>query len=207
MDNHFARRAVAYRNECMRACSELVGLAEGLIADSQLNDAEINFLDRWLERNDAASCDWPGNVLHARVREVLTDGIVTADEREYLVKTLKLLVGGRLETVAAAPRVNELALDEVDNVTIPQSLFCLTGDFVYASREKCEQVIVASGGLVHPSITMKINYLVVGGLGSDEWKHGNYGTKIMKAIEYKRRGCPILIVHEDLWAKSLSAAA
>src|SRR5690348_2468831 len=108
MENHFARRAVAYRNECMRACSELVGLAEGLIADSQLNDAEINFLNRWLERNDAASCDWPGDVLHARVREVLADGIVTAEEREYLVKTLKLIVGGHLERLAETPRLNEL---------------------------------------------------------------------------------------------------
>ncbi len=59
MENHFARRGVMYRNECLRACGELAGIAEGVIADGQLNDAEIGFLNRWLEKNDAASCEWP----------------------------------------------------------------------------------------------------------------------------------------------------
>jgi len=190
----------------MRACAELAGIAEGLIADTQLNDAEIGFLHRWLEKNDAASCDWPGDVVHARVREVLADGVVTEDERAYLLKTLKLLVGGHLERLAELPKVNELALDNVEQMTIAGSLFCLTGDFVFAPRSRCEAEITGRGGRVHPSVTKKINYLVVGGLGSDEWKHGSYGTKILKAIDYKRQGCPIFLVHEDVWARALGAA-
>lgn len=205
MSNHFARQAAMYRNECIRACAELAGIAEGLIADSQLNDAEIGFLKKWLDRNDAAACEWPGDVLHLRVREVLADGVVTEAERADLLKTLKLLAGGHLERLAEAPKVNQLALDSVERVSIAGSLFCLTGDFVFAPRSKCEETIVARGGQTHPSVTKKINYLVVGGLGSEEWKHGNFGTKISKAIEYKRRGCPILIVHEDVWASSLQS--
>ncbi|MGZ4925959.1 MAG: BRCT domain-containing protein [Burkholderiales bacterium] len=203
MENYFARRGVAYRNECVRACAELTGIAEGLVADAQLNDAEIGFLNRWLEKNDAASCDWPGDVLHARVREVLADGVVTEDERTYLLKTLHMLVGGHLERLAELPKVNELALDHVERVEIAGSLFCLTGDFVFAPREQCEEAVVSRGGRVCPSVTKKINYLVIGGLGSDEWKHGNYGTKILKAIEYKRQGCPILLIHEDSWTRAL----
>jgi len=203
VDNYFAKRALAYKNECVRACAELAGIAEGLIVDAHLSDKEISFLNRWLETNDAATCEWPGDVIHARVHEVLADGVVTEAERIYLVNTLKLLVGGQLERIAALPKVNQLALDEVERVPIVGSLFCLTGEFVYAPRERCEQAIVSRGGRVHRSVTKNINYLVVGGLGSDEWKHGNYGTKILKAMEYKRQGAPILVIHEDTWARAL----
>ena len=51
-----------------------------------------------------------------------------------------------------------------------------------------------------------MNYLVVGLRGSGEWKHGSYGTKIEKAIEYKRAGLRLFIVPEDAWSKSLNGA-
>jgi hypothetical protein len=37
----------------------------------------------------------------------------------------------------------------------------------------------------------------------DEWKHGSFGTKIEKAMEYKRGGCSILVVAEACWTRSL----
>jgi hypothetical protein len=46
----------------------------------------------------------------------------------------------------------------------------------------------------------------VGLQGSDEWKHGSYGTKIEKAMEYKRDGLRIFILREDIWSAALKAA-
>ncbi len=203
MANIFTRQAAAYRNQLNQSCSELVGIANGLVADGQLNNAEIEFLNRWLEKHDVISREWPGDVIHARIKEVLSDGIVAEDERTYLIKTLEMLIGGHLDCLADTPKVNELALDKIIGITFPNALFCLTGDFVYAPRPKCEGAITTRGGLVNKAVTKNLNYLIVGGLGSDEWKHGSFGTKITKAIEYKRAGCPILIVHEDVWASSL----
>jgi len=203
MVNFFARQAIAYKNELNQSCSELTGLAEGLIADKQLNDAEIQFLHRWLERHDVVACQWPGDVLHARVKAVISDGVITEEERGHLLDTLRLLVGGHLDRLAEAPRVNELALDGLTNFAIADSLFCLTGDFVYAPRAQCEEAVISRGGKVSQSVTKKLNYLVVGGLGSKEWKHGSFGTKIEKAMEYKRAGCPIFIVHENAWMACL----
>lgn len=203
MDNFFARQAIRYRNELKQGCSELLGLAEGLMADNALNDAEIRFLKTWLERHDAISCDWPGDIVLERVRDVLADGVVTEDEREHLVQTLSMLVGGRLDELANAPRVNELALDTVERISFPGVLFCLTGEFVFAPRERCCDEIAKRGGLIKSSVTKKLGYLVVGGLGSEEWKHGSYGTKITKAMAYKRDGAPLKIVHENVWTASL----
>lgn len=203
MAEFFTRQAAAYRNQLNQSCSELMGIAEGLVADGTLNNAELEFLSRWLQKHDVVSCQWPGDVLHARVKDVLADGVITEEERAYLLNTLQLLIGGHLDRIADTPMVNQLALDDISGVSFSNAVFCLTGDFVYAPREKCEEAIVSRGGSVSRTINKKLKYLVVGGLGSAEWKHGSFGSKIAKAIEYKRAGVPLFIIHEDVWASSL----
>lgn len=204
MGNFFARQGAAIRNDLNRSLGALVGISQGLLCDGRLTDDEIRFLNDWLTQNESISMTWPGDVLHARLREILADGIVTNDERAYLTDTLQQLIGGTTEDLASATHVTELALDRSAVVSIPNSTFCLTGDFVFAPRSHCESVICSRGGLISKSITKKTNYLVVGGLGSPEWKNGSFGTKIEKAMEYKSKGVLIHVVHEDQWASALS---
>lgn len=204
MSDKNVRRAVAAINDLRRSAGALVGIAQGLICDGALTDAEIAFLNEWLEKNQAISRAWPGDIIHARVRSVLQDGKVTDEERQYLIATLQQLIGGTEEDLAEPDHVTEMAIDRSATVTIRNSLFCLTGDFVFAPRKLCEQTITKRGGLVSSSVTKKVTYVVVGGLGSTEWKHGSFGAKIQKAIEYRKKGVPIFIVHEDQWANALS---
>lgn len=203
MTEIWGRRSSVERNQLSQSCSELLGIAEGLLADQRLCDAEIHFLARWLEKHGPISCQWPGDVLHSRVKSVLADGVVTDAERAFLVETLTQIAGGTIEKMAEQSKVNGLAFDEPESIRIPASLFCFTGEFVFAPRAQCETAVATRGGTVQRNVTQKLNYLVVGALGSDEWKHGSFGTKITKAVEYQRRGCPILIIHEDRWASSL----
>lgn len=60
-----------------QSCGVLIGLANGLVADQTLNDAEIQFLVQWLERHDEIASVWPGDVLHQRIKTVLADGVIT----------------------------------------------------------------------------------------------------------------------------------
>lgn len=203
MANFFARQGAAYANEMKRSLGALVGIAQGILADGKLVDEEIRFLDSWLTANGAIAAEWPGDVVHQRIRAVLADGVVTESERDHLVQTLQQLIGGSLEELAASAHVTSLAFDEVEHVEFPGARFCLTGDFVFAPREKCASEIERRGGAISDNVTKKLRYLVVGGLGSPEWKHGSFGTKIEQAIRYKREGLPILIVHENRWASSL----
>lgn len=203
MEDFFARRAAAYTNELKRSCGALVGIAQGILCDRRLVDEEIKFLDRWLAENDAISTRWPGDVIHQRVRAALADGVVTEDERNHLVSTLQQLIGGALEDLATSTHVTSLAFDDVSRLDIPGSIFCLTGEFVFAPRSVCEDEIERRGGIISGSVTKKLRYLVVGGLGSAEWKHGSFGTKIEKAIQNRRDGLPVQIVREDRWASSL----
>ena len=203
MSNDFARRLKGYENEYKQSLGLLLGVATGLLADRRLPDEEVCFLNDWLNQHDELAHTWPGDVVHARIRNVLADGSISETERAHLVETLRQLIGGRLEELAASTHVSELVFDEVATVIFSGSMFCLTGDFVFAPREVCEKEIEKRGGQVGKNVTKKLQYLVVGGLGSAEWKHGSFGTKIEKAIQYKREGLPIWIVHEDKWASHL----
>lgn len=180
-----------------------MGIAQGLIADQQLNDAEIRFLSAWLNDNEELSAVWPGDVLFGRVKEVLADGLITDAERVHLVATLEKICGGEMEETGAA--VNQLAFDESPTIAFPGSLFCVTGDFVFGPRDRVQGAIEQRGGVIAKSVTKKLDYLVVGLRGSEEWKHGSFGIKIEKAIEYKRSGQALVIVREDSWSKALQA--
>lgn len=203
MTNFFARRAAAYANEMKRSLGALLGIAQGLLSDKRLSDEEVRFLNDWLSANGVIAASWPGDVIHARVKTALADGVITETERAHLVDTLQKLIGGTLEELAASTHVTQLAFDDVASVDFPGSVFCFTGDFVYGPRDVCMTASAKRGGIASNSVTKTLRYLVVGGLGSPEWKHGSFGTKIEKAIRYKRDGVGILIVHEDRWASSL----
>jgi NAD-dependent DNA ligase len=204
-DMSYARIIGADHNRLVQGCGSLLGIAAGLLADNQLNNAEINFLKQWLEGNEAIRTQWPGDILYERIRDVLSDGVITEKERDYLIVTLQKICGGTLDLGPQAG-VNQMAFDEEAHLEFPRMNYCVTGDFVYGPRERVCEAIESRGGFVLKGITKKLNYLVVGLRGSEEWKHGSYGTKILKAVEYKRAGLPMLIVSEDTWSSALRAA-
>lgn len=202
MSNLFARQGAEYYNDLKRSSAALIGIAQGLICDNQLNDSEIGFLQKWLEANDVISTTFPGDVLYSRIKNAIADGVITNDERKYLIDTLQQLVGETLEELADNTHISSLAIDNVSEISFRGKRFVLTGDFVFGSEEKCTEFTSCFGGEVRKSISKKIDYLVVGGLGSKQWKHGSFGTKIEHAMQLKSRGNSILIIHEDCWANS-----
>jgi NAD-dependent DNA ligase len=79
----------------------------------------------------------------------------------------------------------------------------VTGQFVFGTRRVVTGAIEKRGGTVKPACSKKVNYLLVGTIGSEEWLHSTHGTKIVKAVELKRAGSPIAIVREESWVHTL----
>lgn len=200
----YTRQAAAFRNEMRQSCAALVGIVQGVLADGELHDREIRFLNDWLAQTESVALLWPGTVIHAQVKQILVDGLVTAEEKAHLTKTLEALLGGALDDLTETPRVTALAFDDGVLVEYPDRSFCFTGDFVFGPRDICEKAVLARGGSI-ANVTKKLHYLVVGGLGSPEWKHGVFGTKIEKAMKLKESGLDLKIVHEDLWSAALDS--
>ncbi len=74
---------------------------------------------------------------------------------------------------------------------------CLTGDFVFGKKAQITDYIVQHGGTCSSSVTEKTTVVLVGGKGSENWKFGNYGSKVEKALNIKNRGGTIILLKED----------
>lgn len=201
-----ALKAIQTR-EFTKAVENLLGICTGMVADNHLHDDEIRFLDLWLHQHHDITTAWPGSVIASRVRAVLADGIITADERQHLFDTLAGIVGFQLpDTGAAESGVAAIPFDDDPSIWFDGRSFCFTGNFLYGTRADCERAILKRGCLVRDSITRNLEYLVVGSLIEPSWAHSTYGRKIEKAIDYINKGYGIAIVSERQWTEALSAA-
>jgi hypothetical protein len=196
--------AVATDARLLRRGSEsLLGIASGLIADGELNDKEIQFLSVWLTENREIASTWPGEVVYKRVSEVLSDGLITVEERDYLQKCLTELVGGSFAEDGAVPgESTDLPVDRSVLVKIPVCSFCFTGQFLFGTRSACEQAITLRGGRIS-SVNKKLDYLVIGELSSRDWKYSSFGNKIESAMKLKQDGASLAIVTEAQWIRAI----
>ena len=186
-----------------QSLGELLGLARGLMADQELTDSEIHFLNEWLDERHSMTSSFPGNVIHERIKDVLEDGVVTEEERSHLVDTLNMLIEDRLEDLAEQVDLTELWFDDVGLIEFNKARFCLTGNFVFGPEDVCKTAIEQRGGIVTPSVGDESHFLVVGGLGVDEWRSGGLGAEIELAMKLRAMGKSVKIIPEDSWVAYL----
>ncbi|MCC7202407.1 MAG: BRCT domain-containing protein [Nitrospirae bacterium] len=198
-----------------RTIDELIGLCKGIQADRILHDSEARFLAHWLNLSREIVDTWPANILASRIEKILEDNIIDDGERAELFNLLSEITGCRpehelidystgeiIENLSHASTL--LPLDKPAPPIIFESMqFCLTGKFCYGARNKCEREITYRGGIPQSNVTQKTNYLVIGLLGSTDWKHSTHGLKIKAAIELKEKGSPVSIISEEHWVKHL----
>lgn len=183
-----------------RAIDELIGICKGIISDKILSDGEIQFLIAWLTANKPCCEHWPANVLSTRIAEMLADNVIDEQEKRELFNALSHITG----TTVLPNLGTSLPIDNPEpSVIFPEHSFCLTGQFIYGSRNKCESEIVHRSGILSKNVTLKIDYLVIGLIGSRDWMHSTFGRKIEKAIDFRNKGAALKIVSETHWVKFL----
>lgn len=190
-----------------QSLGELLGLARGMLADQELSNTEIEFLQAWLSEHAEVTRQFPGSVVQTRIEEVLEDGIITEEERSHLVETLRQLIDDKLEQLAEQVDITELWFDEAGEIDFDRSRFCLTGNFVYGPIRVCSMAIEQRGGEVSSTLSEGTLdnplFLVVGALGLDEWREGGLGRQIETAMRMRAIGAPVKIIPEDRWVSQL----
>jgi len=203
MSGEVGRQCATESRLLKRSCESLLGLASGLIADGELNDREVAFLSTWLAEHPELAATWPGEVVCRRVRAVLADGVISAEERIHLEKTLTELIGGSFSEDGAIPvGSNALPIDADVEVLVPGRSFCFTGQFVFGTRARCERAAIEHGGRVQ-SVGRGLDFLVIGELASRDWKYSSHGAKIESAVAVRQEGGAIRIVSEAQWVRAL----
>ena len=155
--------------------------------DNYISDQEINVLETWLDDNKELAGNYPYDIIYEKVTDILEDRIITDSERKELLTLL----------IEQSDPIQHHA-EECENIDFNGKTICLTGDFDSGSRSEIEKMFENAGSIISKNVTLKTDYLIVGGSGSSAWSCGNYGNKVKKALELQEKGEPIKIIREDV---------
>ena len=134
-----------------RGISELIGIARGLVADGVVNELEADFLIRWLKENEHLTC-WPFDVLNKRVRAMLADGVIDAEEWQELLELLRDLIGGKPAAGKAVNFASALPLTQpAPDIIFAGKTFCFTGTFAFGQRKDWRRGREAEGDTLRKS--------------------------------------------------------
>ncbi|MDW5499896.1 BRCT domain-containing protein [Pseudomonas lundensis] len=176
----------------------LNGLCKGLISDREITEHEIRYLDWWLTQNGALKNNYPGRELYALVKEILSDGVITAEESTSLHKALVDFTGCDLDSGVVDGLATRLPVDSEFLPQVEGKVFCLTGVFMAGKRSIVEDRVKSAGGIIISNITKNLDFLVIGTLSSRDWKFSSHGRKIEKAINYRdEEGAKLKIIAEE----------
>jgi hypothetical protein len=183
----------------------LHGVLGGIIADKIVTKEELKGLETWLDENTHLKCCWPYDEVESLIVSTLADHKIDADEHNHLVHFLTdfAKVHDSLPTGSLAKKASMTAKGIC--ATCPEmefldKLFCFTGGSERASRNELVQKIEELGGRFSKNVVQDLDYLVVGADGNPCWAFSCYGRKVEQAVEYRRRGFRLMIIHEyDFW--------
>ena len=185
------------------AVQSLHGLLHGLLADGVLTDKEIRSLAEWVDDHQHLRGGYPFEEINSLLTAVLADGKIDDDERATLTTFFSdfASVGAVTESQVGT---RHLAVTGVcaacPEIVFSEKLFCFTGESRKAKRREIHELIEKLGGVPKENVLHQLNYLVVGAGGHYCWAYACYGRKIELAMNLRREGFPIMVVHEsDFW--------
>ena len=182
-------------------------LLSGIVADGVIDIEEFRILDQWLMWNRDLSREFPFNVLVTQLCKILEDGFGVQDLERLQDLALEILHPeslGRMDLDA----ISETPLTQPPpRICFSGRQFVFTGNFYFGKKAQCERATSDQGGTFKDTVTHATDYVVVGGKGSPDWIHGNYGSKIEKAVSNIRNGATTAVISEAHWFDVLRVAA
>lgn len=183
----------------------LSGMIHGIMADGQLEDCEIEALQKWIHANKYLAGTYPYDEINSLLYSIMEDNVITSQEKELLQAFFSTIIEFK-------DSLNLVERDYIDIRThcgvdgvctlnpeiIPTGhIFCLTGEFSHGTRGEMIDALVMAGGIPRTSVNRKTDYLVVGSIGNPCWAYSCYGRKVEEAIRLRREGAKVMVVRED----------
>lgn len=170
-------------SESTLALQILNGILDGIVCNQKVNQKEINNLNIWLKQNDYLKDVYPYDKVLLEVSKVLEDGVLTEEESNYILSVFNEIVHPDFSNDG--------------NIDFEGKTFCLTGEFKNATKQDISKRLQNLGAIEKTGVSSKLNYLIIGSVGSEAWKFGKIGGKQAKAQELNEKGANIKIIDED----------
>lgn len=179
----------------------LQGILGGIVADSEITKDELESLQTWMREHEDLRTIWPYDELEALILSVLKDGVIDETEHRALIQFFSEFLEFKGHRTIQLNEQPETALVTgvcavCPEIAFEEKHFCFTGRSDKYSRKDFAAEISNRGGIFSKSLTRETSYLIIGGDGNPCWAYACYGRKVEKAIEYRKTGGSILLVHE-----------
>ena len=174
----------------------------GIVADTTISEPELRGLSEWINDHDHLRGCWPYDEIGSLVTTVLADKIIDKKEHEMLFRYFSEFVALLdSKTITSAPITageSVVGLCAVcPEVEFPDRTFAFTGASARYSRQELADTVSQLGGSVASGPGKKVDYLVIGADGNPCWAFACYGRKVEKAVELRKSGVKIMIIHES----------
>lgn len=195
-------RSAEYYDKITADLQRLHAILGGIIADGHVSEDELSGLSAWLQDHEHLKTCWPYDEIDSLITVVLADGWIDEQEQKILKDFFSEFIAVLDDRTISNPSISE------DNMTVglcavcPEiefqgSKFCFTGASSRYTRSQLADTVSRLGGEVVRSLSAKVKYLVIGADGNPCWAYACYGRKVEKAVELRKAGARLLIVHEN----------
>ncbi|MDA7921299.1 BRCT domain-containing protein [Verrucomicrobiales bacterium] len=200
-----------YYDAITNQIQKLQGILHGIMADGHISLEEAKGLQDWINSNEQLKGSYPYDELDSLLMSVLKDGKIDDEEQSLLVgffedfieysfaKQLKdetRRVKGNLPKLMKLPAV----CSNCPEIEFKARRFTFTGTSMKATRNDIADQITKLGGVFAKGLSQKTEFLVVGAGGNPCWAFSCYGRKVEEAVQLRKEGHKIQIIHEsDFW--------
>ncbi len=180
----------------------LQGICHGILADGKIHDNEIMALNSWLDNHEHLINHYPYDEIRGLLLNILSDKKIDENERTTLMAYFTQFVNiqdkevfNKVKKETEEVKISGLCTSD-PSVTFEGKSFCITGVLKRGNRSQLQNDIKKLGGNIHSSISSKTDYLVVGDNGNQAWAFSCYGRKVEAAMNLRKEGHKIIIIHE-----------
>jgi hypothetical protein len=194
-----------YFSKATADMQQLQGVLAGMAADHVVGVDEVRKLRIWLSDHEGLQGCWPYDEVCSVITGVLQDGKIDEQEHASLLAFFREFSSreGHRAVDCFEPHfpITAKGICAVcPEVIFHERCFCFTGKSSRSSRAELAGVVERLGGKFCPNVRQDLDYLVVGAAGNEAWAYACYGRKVEQAVEYRKAGHAVCLVHElDFW--------
>ncbi len=205
-------RSTEYFDQTTADLQRLHAILGGIVSDGQVTEDELRGLSAWLQDHDHLKTCWPYDEIDSLIVGVLKDQRIDAEEHALLKAFFSEFTALMDDRTITSPVVSEgasmVGLCAVcPEIEFTESTFCFTGASSRYTRKELTETVERLGGNFASNVTKNVRYLIIGADGNPCWAYACYGRKVEKAVELRRSGVRVLIVHENDFHDAVADAA
>lgn len=195
-------RSTEFFDKTTADLQRLHAILGGIASDGQVSEAELRGLSTWLQEHEHLKTCWPYDEIDSLITGVLRDQKIDVQEhmqlKSFFSEFIALMDDRTINTPVIEENKKIVGLCAVcPEIDFENSTFCFTGASSRYTRASLAVIVEKLGGEVIPSMTKQVKYLIIGADGNPCWAYACYGRKVEKAVQLRKQGVRVLIIHEN----------